>query len=171
MNWSARQPAPGAAAVAPVWRTAAGLWELDVTSRHGRWPTTRRRSSTASDIPADPLRVSVGGEPARYIDQQASMGEHLPVAVIVLAGTTFVLLFAMTRSVVLPVKALLMNLLTLSGTFGLLMLVFQDARFENLLGQSSPGTLEPQTMVLPFILAFALTTDWCSCSRASRRRA
>jgi uncharacterized membrane protein YdfJ with MMPL/SSD domain len=62
--------------------------------------------------------------------------------------------------VVLPIKALVMNLLTLSATCGVLVLVFQDGNLQNVLGFTSSGALEPETMVLLFFVAFALATDY-----------
>jgi RND superfamily putative drug exporter len=66
----------------------------------------------------------------------------------------------MTGSVVLPVKALLMNVLTVSAAFGLLVLIFQDGRFESLLGYASQGALEATQPVLLFCVAFGLSTDY-----------
>ena len=66
----------------------------------------------------------------------------------------------MTGSVVLPMKALLMNLLTLSAAFGLLVLIFQDGHLEGLLGFTSQGALESSQPVLLFAVAFGLSTDY-----------
>ena len=66
----------------------------------------------------------------------------------------------MTGSVVLPVKALVMNLLTLSAAFGLLVLIFQDGHLEGLLGFTSQGALESSQPVLLFAVAFGLSTDY-----------
>ena len=74
--------------------------------------------------------------------------------------TTLTILFLMTGSVVLPVKALVMNLLTLSATFGILVLVFQDGRLEGVLGFESAGGLEATQPVLLFAIAFGLATDY-----------
>jgi uncharacterized membrane protein YdfJ with MMPL/SSD domain len=74
--------------------------------------------------------------------------------------TTLVILFLMTGSVVLPVKALVMNLLTLSAAFGLLVLIFQDGHGESLLGFTSQGALESSQPVLLFAVAFGLSTDY-----------
>ena len=70
------------------------------------------------------------------------------------------ILFVMTGSVVLPVKALLMNLLTLSAAFGLLVLIFQDGRLEGLLAYESQGALEATQPILLFCVAFGLSTDY-----------
>ena len=85
---------------------------------------------------------------------------HLPLALLIVAASTIVVLFLMTGSVVLPIKALLMNVLTLSATFGLLVLIFQDGRFEGLLGYTSQGALEATMPVLLFAVAFGLSTDY-----------
>jgi uncharacterized membrane protein YdfJ with MMPL/SSD domain len=66
----------------------------------------------------------------------------------------------MTGSVVLPVKTLIMNLLTLSATFGLLVLVFQDGRLEGLLAYESQGALEATQPLVLLAVAFALSTDY-----------
>ena len=71
-----------------------------------------------------PLELKVTGEPARYIDQQTSIGDRLPAAFILLVVTSLAVLLLLTGSVVLPIKALLMNLLSLGATFGVLVLVF-----------------------------------------------
>ncbi len=107
-----------------------------------------------------PGRVTVAGESAEFVDQQASLGDRLPVALLILAATTFAILFLLTGSVVLPLKALVMNLLSLSAAFGLLVLVFQDGRLEGLLAYDSQGALEATQPVLLFAVAFALSTDY-----------
>jgi RND superfamily putative drug exporter len=94
----------------------------------------------------------VGGQTAAFMDQQSSLGAHLPAALAILVVTTLVILFAMTGSVVLPVKALVMNLLTISAAFGALVLVFQE--WDGL------GAIESSQPVLLFAVAFALSTDY-----------
>jgi uncharacterized membrane protein YdfJ with MMPL/SSD domain len=66
----------------------------------------------------------------------------------------------MTGSVVLPIKQLVMNLLGLSAVFGILVLVFQDGRFEGLLDYTSQGGLEATQPLLLFAVAFGLSTDY-----------
>ena len=110
-------------------------------------PGARRRS-------ASPARRRT------FVDQQEALLGHLPVALAILALTTFSLLFVMTGSVVLPLKALLMNVLSLSAAFGLLVVIFQDGRFEGLLDYTSQGALESTQPVLLFAVAFALSTDY-----------
>ncbi len=71
-----------------------------------------------------------GGRAAEFVDQRQSIADHLPLALAIVALATFVVLFLMTGSVILPIKAIVMNVLTLSAAFGLLVLIFQDGRFE-----------------------------------------
>jgi len=106
------------------------------------------------------LDVAVGGETAAFIDQKASLAAHLPVALIIAVAATVIVLFLMTGSVVLPLKALLMNVLTLSAAYGLLVLVFQAGRFEEVLGYSSRGGLDSTQPILLAALVFGLSTDY-----------
>ena len=76
-----------------------------------------------------------------------------------MAVATFAVLFLMTGSVILPLKQLVMNLLGLSAVFGILVLIFQDGRFESLLGYTSQGGLESTQPLLLFAVAFELSTD------------
>src|SRR3954466_8985504 len=97
-----------------------------------------------------PFPVAVGGQTAGFLDQLSSLGRHLPLALAILAATTMAILFAMTGSLVLPVKALVMNVLTLSAAFGLLVVVFQH-------GSQGIDSSQP---VLLFAIAFGLSTDY-----------
>jgi RND superfamily putative drug exporter len=111
------------------------------------------------DTPA-PAPVRVGGQTADFVDQQESLASHLPAALAILVATTLILLFLMTGSVILPIKSLLMNLLSLSAAFGLLVLVFQDGRLEGLFDFTSQGAIESSQPVLLFAVAFGLSTDY-----------
>ena len=115
------------------------------------------RDIRARDAPFD---FRVGGGTAAFMDQQTSLQDSLPLALALLAGSTLLILFVMTGSVVLPIKALLMNVLSLSAAFGLLVLIFQDGRFESLLAYDSQGALESTQPILLFCVAFGLSTDY-----------
>jgi len=115
------------------------------------------RSVRASPAPGP---VSVAGESARFVDQRAGLGDRLPLAIAFLAITTLVILFAMTGSAVLPLKALVMNLLGLSAAFGVLVFIFQDGRLEGLLDYSSQGALELTQPLVLLAIAFGLSTDY-----------
>ncbi len=102
----------------------------------------------------------VGGATAWFVDQKAAIAAHLPLALAILAAVTAGFLFLMTGSLILPVMALLMNLLTVAVAAGLLVLIFQDGHFSGLFGFTPIGGLEESNLVLLFILAFALSTDY-----------
>jgi uncharacterized membrane protein YdfJ with MMPL/SSD domain/pSer/pThr/pTyr-binding forkhead associated (FHA) protein len=107
-----------------------------------------------------PFPASAGGETASYIDQKDKIVSLLPVVAVLLCVLTSIVLFLMTGSVILPIKSLLMNVLSLSAAFGLLVLIFQDGRLEGLLGYDSQGAIELSQPVLLFAVAFGLATDY-----------
>jgi uncharacterized membrane protein YdfJ with MMPL/SSD domain len=104
--------------------------------------------------------AKLGGPTAEFVDLKASLADHLPVAIAIIAVATFVVLFLMTGSVVLPIKALVMNALTLSAAFGILVLVFQDGRLEGLLDYTGQGALEATQPVFLAAVVFGLSTDY-----------
>ena len=102
----------------------------------------------------------VGGPTAELDDQRASLREHLPMAIAIIIGATALVLLAMTGSLVLPLVTLLTNCLTVLAAFGVLVLVFQDGRFEDALGYSSQQALDSSVPILLFALIFGLSTDY-----------
>ncbi len=116
----------------------------------------------ASGSPTNPggTPLLVGGGTAWFIDQKAAIAAHTPLTLAILAIVTGGFLFMMTGSLVIPLLALVMNLLTVAVGAGLLVVVFQDGHFSSLLGFSPIGGLEESNLVLLFIIAFALSTDY-----------
>jgi RND superfamily putative drug exporter len=148
------------AAVAPAKPAGDGLTRIDVFTRGPDLADSSQtvvRRIRALDAPFD---VGVAGRTASFVDQKSSLMSHIPIALVWLALTTFVVLFLFTGSVILPLKALLMNGLTISAAFGVLVLVFQDGRLEGLLGYASQGALESSQPVVLFAVAFGLSTDY-----------
>jgi RND superfamily putative drug exporter len=107
-----------------------------------------------------PFYVGVAGKTASFIDLKSSLAAHLPIVLAVVVGMTVTLLFLMTGSVVLPIKAVLMNALNISAVFGVLVLIFQDGNLEGLLGYTSHGALDATQPILLFAIAFGLATDY-----------
>ncbi|WP_344440346.1 MMPL family transporter [Kitasatospora nipponensis] len=106
------------------------------------------------------LSTYVTGGAASVVDFQHELGSRGPWALGLVALGTLVLLFLMTGSVVMPVKALLMNLLSLGCSLGALTLVFQHGWFSGLLGFTPTGGLETFIPVLVFAFAFGLSMDY-----------
>jgi RND superfamily putative drug exporter len=102
----------------------------------------------------------IAGDPAELVDQKKSLGAHLPWALVFIVIPTGLILFLMTGSAVLPLIALAMNALTVSVAFGVLVLIFQDGRFESLLDYTSQGALDTSMPILLFAVAFGLSTDY-----------
>lgn len=150
----------GVETVVPPRYLGDDLWQLDVLTTGA--PLDQGTKSLVSDIRGldAPGEVLVGGTAADHVDQLATIAERIPLALLILGALTFVTLFLMTGSVVLPVKALLMNLLTVSATFGLLVMIFQWGHLEGLLDFTSVGALNSTQPVLIFALVFGLSTDY-----------
>jgi RND superfamily putative drug exporter len=150
---------PGVA-VPPAPVRAGDVWRIDVIGKaRGLSEPAKQLVRDARAVQA-PFAHRVGGGTAAFLDQQDSLRGSLPLALVLLCTTTLAILFLMTGSVVLPVKALLMNLLTLSAAFGLLVLIFQDGRLEGVLDYHSQGALESTQPILLFAIAFGLSTDY-----------
>jgi uncharacterized membrane protein YdfJ with MMPL/SSD domain len=92
-------------------------------------------------------------------DSSTAITERLPVVLAVIAAITFVLLFLLTGSVVLPLKALVLNVLSLTAAFGALVWIFQEGHL-GALGTTPTGTLVAQMPVLLFCIAFGLAMDY-----------
>jgi uncharacterized membrane protein YdfJ with MMPL/SSD domain len=147
-------------AVVPPQPRGSYLWEVDVIPSHD--PLTPQSQQLVRDIRTQgaPYPVQVTGEQANFADLQASLAAHLPAAILVVAVVTMLVIFAMTGSVLIPIKTMLMNILSLSAAFGILVLIFQDGRLQDVLGYTSQGALESSQPVLLFALAFGLSTDY-----------
>jgi trehalose monomycolate/heme transporter len=112
-------------------------------------------------LPAPPgARVLVGGRPAQDVDLVVSLGARLPWLALIMATVALVVLFAAFGSVVLPVKAILMNLVSLGASFGAVVWVFQDGHLAGWLGFTPTGYLEPNLPVLILAVLFGLSTDY-----------
>jgi RND superfamily putative drug exporter len=110
-------------------------------------------------IPA-PFEVLVGGLAADYVDQRAGISERLPLVLVLLCLTAMAVIFLMTRSVVLPVKTVLMSLLSICAAFGVLVYVFQEGRLESLLDFEGPGSLELSMPLVLLAVGFGVSTDY-----------
>jgi trehalose monomycolate/heme transporter len=104
--------------------------------------------------------VLVGGEAAMLVDELSSLGGTLPWMGLLTAVATFVLLFLAFGSVVLPVKAIVMNILSLSATFGVMVWIFQWGHLSGPLAFTATGTIDPTTPILLLAIVFGLSMDY-----------
>lgn len=113
------------------------------------------------DVPPPPgARAYVGGETADVVDQLDSIGATLPWLALLVGGATFLLLFLAFGSVLLPLKAIVMNMLSLSATFGAVVLVFQDGHLSGPLGFTATGSISPAMPILMLAMLFGISMDY-----------
>lgn len=122
-------------------------------------PQAQSIMRAVSDIDAD-VQVHPTGPTADALALNTSLASHLPAAAFVLIAATLVMLFAMTGSVVLPLKAVAMNVLSIGAALGILVAVFQHGILASLFGATAQGALESTTPIILVAVAFGLSTDY-----------
>jgi RND superfamily putative drug exporter len=110
-------------------------------------------------IPND-SSVLIGGQTAELVDQINSIKSKLPLSITIIFVATFLVLLRMLSSIVIPLKAILVNTLSLSAAFGIMTSIFQYGHLHKLLHFTSCGSLDPTLPVLIFAIAFGLATDY-----------
>ncbi len=124
-------------------------------------PFSRPGAQFVSDVKAVPAPWSVmlTGLAAENVDSLHSLGAKLPLALGGIALATFAILFLFTGSLLLPVKALVLNMLSLSATFGAMVWIFQEGHL-NVFDAAITGYLVPTMPILMFCLAFGMSMDY-----------
>ena len=103
----------------------------------------------------------IGGASAIYLDSQAGISDHLPQVITWLAIATMLVLFMYTGSILLPIKAVVLNLVSLAATLGLITYVFQEGHLKWLVGDFTvTGVIDTSTLVLVAVVAFGLSMDY-----------
>ncbi|MFD3704698.1 MMPL family transporter [Nocardia sp. NPDC058658] len=129
-------------------------------------PTATRLATDSSGLVADiravpaPFDVLVGGFPAEMVDYRDGVTARLPVVAALILLVTFAVLFLMTGSVLAPLKASLLNLLSMSIMFGVLVWGFQNGALADVLGFTPTGNIEPSIPILMFCIAYGLSMDY-----------
>jgi RND superfamily putative drug exporter len=150
----------GVRAVAPPADLGQGTWRATASVPGDS------AGATAQDVVGEiralqpGFATAVTGPAARFIDQQDAIGSRLPVALLVLCTLTFLVLWLMTGSVVLPAKAIIMNALTVGAALCPLLLIYQAGRLEGVLGYTSNGGVAPTDFLITAATVFALSTDY-----------
>jgi len=107
-----------------------------------------------------PGELAVGGDAARLVDTKVSISSRLPLAITIIVVATVVLLFLLSGSVLVPIKALVLNVLSLTATFGAMVWIFQDGNLSGLLGFTATGAIDTSMPILMFCIAFGLSMDY-----------
>jgi RND superfamily putative drug exporter len=130
-------------------------------------PDVEPLSSEAEDLIDEIRAVSapgdehlVGGPSAGLADSIQGLLDRLPLALALIAAITFSVLFWAFGSLLIPAKAIVLNVLSLSGTMGAMVWVFQDGRFEDLIGFTATGSILATMPVLMLVIAFGLSMDY-----------
>jgi uncharacterized membrane protein YdfJ with MMPL/SSD domain len=151
---------PGAGVVSSVQRAPDGTRLLQLLPRGPPLsePTGRLIESIRRLDPA----LLVGGRPADFVDLKASISSHAGPALAVVTVATLVVFFFLTASIVLPVKAVLMNSLTVFAVFGVLVALFQDrfAGLASLFAYDGPRAIETSISVVVIGVTLGLATDY-----------
>jgi RND superfamily putative drug exporter len=136
----------------------------------GTWmsvvPTIEPQSSEGEQLVEDirgvetPFPLTVAGTSAVLVDTKESVLSVLPWTLLLIAVATFLLLFLMTGSLLVPIKALLLNVLSLTATFGAMVWIFQEGNLADLLGFTPTGSIDVFTPILMFCIAFGLSMDY-----------
>ena len=144
--------------------TGAAGSTAQVSVRHGFEGISSQARDLVAGIRGVPApagtEVLVGGRAAELRDLLSSLSGTLPWMGLFMVGVTLVLLFLAFGSVVLPIKAVVMNVLSLSASFGALVWIFQDGQMTGLLGFTSTGFIEATQPILMLAIAFGLSMDY-----------
>ncbi|MEV0631579.1 MMPL family transporter [Nonomuraea wenchangensis] len=137
-------------------------YDVDPMSAEAQRLVTAIRTLSPPGSPPEPnvRRVVVGGPTAAQMDLMDSLTARLLWMALVVGSVTAVLLFAAFGSVVLPVKALLMNVLSIGASLGVIVWAFQDGHLASVLNFTSTGTVEATVTVLILAVVFGLSMDY-----------
>jgi len=157
---------PGIDSVAPPVYAGGDVLIQATPSAPGESKATRALIGRLRDtvVPATGLSqvatVEVGGETARSNDARAQVNGSMWKIVLFVLALSFIVLMVMLRSLLLPLKAVLMNLLSIGAAFGVLVAIFQWGWLDSVLGFESLGALDTINVPLIFAIVFGLSMDY-----------
>jgi putative drug exporter of the RND superfamily len=151
---------PGVAAVSIQHGLRGAVSVVDVTPAGSAQSATAQHLVAALRANRPAFRTYITGSAAFLTDFKTQIINRLPYALALIALATFVLLFLMTGSVLIPIKALIMNMLSLGAVFGALVWIFQDGNLSGVLGFHAFGAIEVWAPVIVFVFAFGLSMDY-----------
>jgi RND superfamily putative drug exporter len=149
-----------ATSVSPPVRTATAAYICVQTDATPYSAAGKRLLAEVRAVPA-PAPTLITGAAARSGDSLAALGSRLPLALGLIIVSTFAVLFMFTGSLLMPLKALILNTLSLTATFGAMVWVFQDGHLlGGVFGSTSTGYLVATMPILMFCLAFGMSMDY-----------
>jgi uncharacterized membrane protein YdfJ with MMPL/SSD domain len=151
---------PGVKAVSQFRHLGGSLWESNVALSGSPLSPAAQQSATDLQSLSSPGRLTVIGQTASFLSLQKSLESRLPLVLGLIILIALVMLFAMTRSVLLPLMAVGMNILTVGATFGVLVWAFQWGHLQHLLGFNAPGALQSTSLIIILAVVFGLSTDY-----------
>jgi RND superfamily putative drug exporter len=137
-----------------------GVWRVEVGVPGA--PSSDASQGVITDLRAvpSPYPALVGGSAAELKDSQAAVTNSVGLAIVLLVILTCTALWLMTGSVVLPIKALIMNFLTLAAATGIVVFVFQEGNLAGLFGAEAQGGIEQTDYLVMAAIVFGLSTDY-----------
>ncbi|QSB06233.1 MMPL family transporter [Natronoglycomyces albus] len=123
-------------------------------------PEARHIVHDIRDLDIAGAQLEVTGETAYLVDMLADIRDNVPALVIYIAVVTFILLFLAFGSIILPIKAILMNLLSLGACIGIVVWIFQYGNLSGILFFEATGYIDPTNLILMLVILFALSTDY-----------
>jgi uncharacterized membrane protein YdfJ with MMPL/SSD domain len=151
---------PDVSAVAPAKAAGRNLSLIDVAPSTPTYSSASKQLVRAVRALHTPFYLGVAGDTAGFVDLEHSLGTHLPFVLALVIASTLVVLFLMTGSLTLGATATLMNALSLSAVYGILVLIFQHGHLQGLLSYRSTGALDSTQPILLFAIGFGLATDY-----------
>ncbi|HXY72554.1 MAG TPA: MMPL family transporter [Actinomycetota bacterium] len=160
-------PAPLARTIGSLvdWKNGAGMTRVTVVGKAS--PETRQAESFVQGIRDDVIpaaglagRAIVGGETAFNLDLEHAITGTLPFMVLTVLALSFILLTMAFRSLILPLKAIVMNLLSVGAAYGLMTAIFQWGWGQSVLGFTSEGNISLFVPMFLFCILFGLSMDY-----------
>ncbi|MEP7055875.1 MAG: MMPL family transporter [Actinomycetota bacterium] len=137
-----------------------GTWLSVIPKVEPMSPAGERLAKAVRTAPSPWQDVVVGGPSASLVDSKAAIFGQLPLAAAIIVLVTFVVLFMMTGSVLVPAKALVLNVLSLTATFGAMVWIFQEGHLAGVLDFTAVGSIDTSIPILMFCIAFGLSMDY-----------
>jgi RND superfamily putative drug exporter len=164
---SALRAEPGVAAILPPMvnaaHTTAMIQVLPTTAPQAAWTASlvrRLRTEVVPRYTGTDMTIHIGGATAAGIDYSSVVGSRLPIFIAAVLVMSFLLLMAVFRSVLVPLKAVVMNVLSIAAAYGVMVAIFQWGWAKGLVGIGHGGPIEPWAPMMLFAIVFGLSMDY-----------